>query len=338
MGAPKMHMRGDQAALRGFGTDPIRSDLPLGSIASLIFHGGLVLGTLFAWQITPRIMPEDIIAVDVVSDVPSVKGENTSPETDQLGVDTPNPSPLPQPLESSPATETPTAAPIPAPMEAPQEQALAPPPPQVQPAQPLPPPPPVQRAAPSAKPLPQTPVRPPPLPTRPTAKAPTPQRAPAPAREGRTRETSTTPPEFDLAAASTAASGSNSGGRAPQLSSRGQAGRAGQAGGGTQLTGDLEAALRSQIKECWLEPADMSNPRSLLVVVSIDLGIDGRLTRDPVLVSPASKAGASPSLVVAIDNALRAVRQCAPFTLPPDRYETWRQVRFSFDPRRMARP
>jgi hypothetical protein len=102
------------------------------------------------------------------------------------------------------------------------------------------------------------------------------------------------------------------------------------------LTGDLEAALRAQLKDCWQEPADMSNPRSLLVVVSIDLGMDGRLMRDPVLVTPSSKAGASASLVVAIDNAVRAVRDCSPFTLPPDRYETWRQVRFSFDPRRMA--
>ena len=148
-----------------------------------------------------------------------------------------------------------------------------------------------------------------------------------------------TPPEFDLAAASSAASGADSGGRrAPQLSSKGQAGRQGASGGGTQLTGDLEAALRAQIKECWLEPADMSNPRSLLVEVNIELGVDGRLLRDPVLVTPSSRAGANATLAVAIDNALRAVRQCAPFNLPANRYETWRSVKFSFDPRRMSRP
>jgi hypothetical protein len=81
----------------------------------------------------------------------------------------------------------------------------------------------------------------------------------------------------------------------------------------------------------------MSNPARLQVVVSIDLGLDGRLMRDPVLVTPSSRAGADPTLLVAIDNALRATRQCAPYNLPPDRYETWRQVRFSFDPKRMAR-
>jgi hypothetical protein len=112
----------------------------------------------------------------------------------------------------------------------------------------------------------------------------------------------------------------------------------GKAGGGVTLTGDLEAALRAQIKECWAEPADMSNPGRLLVVVSIDLSIDGRLMRNPVLVTPSSRAGADPSLLVAIDNALRATRQCAPYNLPPDRYESWKQVKFSFDPKRMQRP
>jgi hypothetical protein len=96
--------------------------------------------------------------------------------------------------------------------------------------------------------------------------------------------------------------------------------------------------LRAQLKDCWAEPADLSNAASLIVDVNIELSIDGRLVGAPILARPSSRAGASNALAVAIDNALRAVNQCAPFTLPPDRYEQWRQVRFSFDPRRMARP
>ena len=103
------------------------------------------------------------------------------------------------------------------------------------------------------------------------------------------------------------------------------------------MTGDLEAALRAQIANCWRAPADLSNPGRLAVTVHIELAVDGRLASEPVLISPASRAGADGTLLVAIDSALRAVRQCAPFTLPADRYESWRSVNFNFDPRTMAR-
>jgi outer membrane biosynthesis protein TonB len=332
-------------ALSGFGTDVIRLDFPFGGAASLVIHGGLIFATMFAWQVAPRIMPEDVISVEVVSDTPSVLGENAAPETAQVGVDTPNPSPLPQPLESSPAPASPQPETLPPPSQIAPAIPLPPPPPSQPVAAPLPTPPPpplptpAARATPNPRPLPQTPTRPPPPPPSAVVKAPVPQRAPAPARPGRAREAASTPTEFDLSAASAAASGADSGGRrSPELASRGSAGRVGRAGGGAALTGDLEAALRAQLKECWAEPADLSNPASLIVDVSIELGIDGRLRGAPVLVRPTSRAGASNSLNVAIDNALRAVNQCAPFTLPPDRHDQWRQVRFSFDPRRMARP
>ena len=337
---------------RGFGLDPIKSDTPFGSAASLLIHGGILLSALWAWQVTPRIMPEDVIAVDMVSDTPSVKGENTTAETAQTGVDTAMPSPIPQ------TTLPAQAQPLPAPVSEPQAA--------------LPPEParadiPAPASLPQAEPLPATPRQPGPLPATPSqTPRPAPQPAPQPApkvlpkvlpkaltkvspqvapktspaaRSGQRQAAATAPLEFDLAAASNAATGADSGGRrSPQLASRGQAGRLGKAGGGAQLTGDLEAALRSQIKECWLEPANMSNAASLLVVVSMDIGIDGRLQRDPILVSPSSRAGANPALVVAIDNAMRAVRDCAPYNLPPDRYDSWRQVRFNFDPRRMTAP
>ena len=322
--------------------------MALGSAASLLIHGSILLAALWAWQVTPRIMPEDVIAVDMVSDTPSVIGKNSAAESAQTGVDTPTPSPLPQTLPPSPPEPMPTLAGTPPLTQTiPSLKTAARPQPQPQPSPPsLPPPPAVlpptpspaatsQRLAPTPRPLPAPQPVPKPVPkAAPKVIA----KAAPPARTGQRQGASTAPVEFDLAAASNAATGADSGGRrAPQLASRGQAGRLGKAGGGAALTGDLEAALRAQIQPCWLEPANMSESARLLVVVSIDLGVDGRLLRDPVLVTPSSRAGANPSLVVAIDNALRAVRECAPFTLPPDRYESWRQVRFNFDPQRMAR-
>ncbi len=323
--------------------------LPIGSAASILIHGGLLFVALYAWQVAPRIMPEDVIAVDMVADTQSTIGPGETPETAQQGVETQTPSPLPQ--QNQPALEQVSPiTPLPTPKATPMLplEADAPAPTPVSPTSP----------APATKALPQPIAKTAPLPTPRPAPSPTPKPLPkplpntaapkattkaanatssSPARAGPRQAAPSAPPEFDLAAASSAATGADSGGRrAPQLAARGQAGRLGAAGGGTKLTGDLEAALRRQIQPCWLEPADLSNPRRLLVEVSIDLGIDGRLLRDPVLVTPSSRAGADASLVVAIDNALRAVRQCAPYNLPPDRYETWRQVRFSFDPRRMS--
>ena len=120
------------------------------------------------------------------------------------------------------------------------------------------------------------------------------------------------------------------------MTASGQAAPQGRAGGGSQLTGDLEAALRRQIYSCWLEPAQTSGLDRLVVEIQIELGTDGRLVREPKLIRPSSRLGADGALLVAIDNALRAARQCAPFDLPQDRYSQWRLVNFSFDKRKKA--
>lgn len=330
---------------RGYGLDPIGSDLPLGSALSLVIHGGILLAALFAWQVTPRVMPEEVIGVDVVSDNPSVLGSNTAPEVDKTGVDTPTPSPIPQET-LAPQSETlpratvdelpppPTAPPLPnqAPELAPTTPRVTQPattPPSPSPPQPTPQPRQAQPAAPSARPLPKPPMRPPPQ------VAP---KTPPIAKKATRPAGSSTPPEFDLASAMTSASKANSGGQQPQLSAAGKAGKLGKAGGGLEATGDLEAVLRAKLKICWNPPADMTNAGQLVVVVSMDLGIDGTLLRPPVLVSPSSTYGASARLIVAMDEAMKAVRRCAPFALPPESYERWRQVRFRFDPVRMTRP
>jgi hypothetical protein len=315
--------------------------MPVGSALSLLIHGGILLLTVITWQATPRIMPEEVIGVDVVSDSPSVVGANTAAQVDKAGADTPNPSPLPQdtPVPQSEALPSATPTPLlPPPLpaqasepsaptaSAPQTAAAAP---AASSAQPMPQPQQAQATAPTARPLPKPPPKA--LPKATAKTLPT-------AKKGTHPTGSTTPPEFDVASALKSASKSDSGGRQPRLSASGQAGRLGKAGGGMEVTGDLEAVLRAKLKVCWNPPADMTNASQLIVVVSMDLGIDGNLLRPPVLVSPSSTYGASSKLIVAIDEAMKAVRRCAPFALPPDSYETWRQVRFRFDPERMMRP
>lgn len=318
-----------------FGLQEVERGLPIGSAGSILLHMGFLVVALLAWQTTPKVAPEDVVAVDIISERASAVGPQIEPQAEQSGAQTPDPAPLPQdlaPAQSSPLPEPQIAPPLSVPEPDPEPRPQpAPAPAPLPKANVIPPLPPIRPALP--KPV-TKPTPPPPPVTKPRPAAAKPK-ANAPAKP-QTRASA--PEKFDIASAMKEASGADSGGRrTPGLTSSGKSGRLGKAGGGVTLTGDLEAALRAQIKECWAEPADMSNRDRLQVVISIDLGLDGRLMRDPVLVRPSSRAGADPTLLVAIDNALRATRQCAPYNLPPDRYETWRQVRFSFDPKRMAR-
>lgn len=140
--------------------------------------------------------------------------------------------------------------------------------------------------------------------------------------------------QFDLAAATKASSGVNSGGvKTPKLSKSGIVAKGKSQGGGAKLQGDLLGALRDQVKPCWAEPADLSDPQSLKVEVKMELLPDGNLAKPPKLVYPASKSGASASVLVAIDNAMRAAKQCAPYVLPSERYAEWQSFSFNFDPK-----
>ncbi len=102
------------------------------------------------------------------------------------------------------------------------------------------------------------------------------------------------------------------------------------------LTLAEEDALRESLRGCWRAPADMRDPGRLIVEVRFWLNADGTISRGPNLISPSNVPAGDIELRVAADNALRAVRECAPYKLPPERYETWKQITFRFDPRAMA--
>ncbi len=93
-------------------------------------------------------------------------------------------------------------------------------------------------------------------------------------------------------------------------------------------------ALRARLRECWLLPAGAADAKDLAVEVRIQLKRDGSLASEPALV----RRGASPYFQVAAESALRAVRTCAPFDfLPVAKYEVWRDIEVTFDPRDMFR-
>ena len=92
-------------------------------------------------------------------------------------------------------------------------------------------------------------------------------------------------------------------------------------------------ALRAQIQACWNPPAGVAEARDLVVKVRLVLNQDGSLTSDPVLMNRGSHA----VFAVAAESALRAIRRCQPYRLPIAKYEVWKDVEVTFDPRDMFR-
>ncbi|WP_316860636.1 cell envelope biogenesis protein TolA [uncultured Cohaesibacter sp.] len=87
-------------------------------------------------------------------------------------------------------------------------------------------------------------------------------------------------------------------------------------------------ALRAQIAQCWSPPVGAVDASQLRVRIEFGLDRQGNLNAGPEPVEfPANQFG-----VAAVESAMRAVRRCAPYTLPADKYDAWRRVRITFDP------
>jgi colicin import membrane protein len=104
-------------------------------------------------------------------------------------------------------------------------------------------------------------------------------------------------------------------------------------GAAPTLTQSELDALRAQIQACWNPPAGAADDRNLIVLVKIVLRQDGSLAADPVVLN----RGNSPMFQIAAESAMRAVRRCQPYRLPIAKYEIWKDVEVTFDPRDLYR-
>ncbi|MEX0591211.1 MAG: cell envelope integrity protein TolA [Xanthobacteraceae bacterium] len=102
-------------------------------------------------------------------------------------------------------------------------------------------------------------------------------------------------------------------------------------GNAPRLTQSEIDALRAQIQACWNPPVGAENAQELIVRLRVQFRTDGTLSAEPALVN----SGSSPYFRVAAESAMRAVRRCQPYTLPAAKYEVWRDVEVTFDPRDM---
>jgi colicin import membrane protein len=93
----------------------------------------------------------------------------------------------------------------------------------------------------------------------------------------------------------------------------------------------LRSQISQQLRGCWKLPGGGGGIETMVVTVRWRLRPDGSLEGEPALDSPQSGA----VYQIAAEAAIRAVKMCSPFTLPPDRYWAWKSIIWDFDPREM---
>lgn len=93
----------------------------------------------------------------------------------------------------------------------------------------------------------------------------------------------------------------------------------------------LKGMIKSRLEPCWRLPGAGGGSEVPAVTLRWRLKPDGNLDGDPRVESaPSDTAGQ-----VAAETALRAVKSCQPYALPPDKYEAWKDIIWVFDPRDM---
>ena len=96
-------------------------------------------------------------------------------------------------------------------------------------------------------------------------------------------------------------------------------------------------AIRSQIAKCWSVPAGAKNAENLQVTLRVQLQQDGTVITVELADESVPRYGSGDTFFrAAADSALRAVRQCSPLkNLPPEKYQTWKDIIMTFDPKEM---
>lgn len=105
-------------------------------------------------------------------------------------------------------------------------------------------------------------------------------------------------------------------------------------GFGTDMTVSEKDAIRQHILQCWRVPAGAAKPEELIVVLRIELEKDGTLKSPPTVIRTGSSSfGSNTFSRASADAASRAVVRCQPYDfLPLDKYESWDDITFTFNP------
>ena len=92
-------------------------------------------------------------------------------------------------------------------------------------------------------------------------------------------------------------------------------------------------AIQQQMSRCWRIDAGARDAESLIVEIRVVLNPDATV-RDAQIVD-FDRMFQDSFFRSAAENARRAILRCSPFTLPPNKYDVWRDLTLRFDPSRM---
>ncbi|MDR0695479.1 MAG: hypothetical protein LBF56_01745 [Holosporales bacterium] len=104
--------------------------------------------------------------------------------------------------------------------------------------------------------------------------------------------------------------------------------------GATMTTTQMDL-VRQKIRECWHFPAGLKNAEDLVVDIKMELDQSGNVKNAKIVDS--ARVENDPAFRVAAENAYRAVLDpnCNPLPLPPEKYEEWKELELSFNPKEM---
>ncbi|HEX8574643.1 MAG TPA: TonB C-terminal domain-containing protein [Allosphingosinicella sp.] len=104
------------------------------------------------------------------------------------------------------------------------------------------------------------------------------------------------------------------------------------AAAGPAVQASLGAEVRRQLKPHWKAPTG-ADSEQLRTEAVISLAQDGRVTDIEIVRTTGQTASNRPQVPLHRENAERAIRLAAPFRLPAQYYEAWKQIRVTFDKR-----
>lgn len=108
---------------------------------------------------------------------------------------------------------------------------------------------------------------------------------------------------------------------------------AGPGGQGTAITDEERRGLILAVQDCWSVPVGIRDASELVVVLAVDLAPNGGLISSPKLIEPKTADG---QIQQAFEAARRALIACAPYNLPPEKYDTWKRLEVVFNPKKMV--
>ena len=102
---------------------------------------------------------------------------------------------------------------------------------------------------------------------------------------------------------------------------------------GPSLTISEIDLVRQQIARCWALPAGAKDAHEMTVELRVMLAPDGAV--QGATIENQSLMAVDPFYKAMAESALRAVLKCSPLKLPEDKYEDWRDLKLSFNPKEM---